>query len=319
MHHVQDINEMGGLRKKMPITFFTFLMATLAISGVPFTSGFLSKDSILAATLVFADVNGGINYIVPFFAFLTAGLTAFYMFRLLIKTFLGEPKNGEKFDHVHESPFSMTLPLIILAVMSFFAFFSFNPFGAESGWFLEMVKAPESLLVGTQGAIYHIIERAEYQELTHHFHYLAMILSLVIAGLGILVAYAFYYWKKVDVEKLTEKIYPLYKFSLNKWYFDELYDKTIISGTMMLSNISRWIDNNIVDGFVNGSAFITKMTSEGSGKFDNYFVDGLVNFVGGLVAFFGLIFRKFQTGRIQTYVAFLVFGIILLYFIFRVM
>ena len=87
----------------------------------------------------------------------------------------------------------------------------------------------------------------------------------------------------------------------------------------MLSNISRWIDNNIVDGFVNGSAFITKMTSEGSGKFDNYFVDGLVNFVGGLVAFFGLIFRKFQTGRIQTYVAFLVFGIILLYFIFRVM
>jgi len=319
MHHVQDINEMGGLRKKMPITFFTFLMATLAISGVPFTSGFLSKDSILAATLVFADVNGGINYIVPFFAFLTAGLTAFYMFRLLIKTFLGEPKNREKFDHVHESPFSMTLPLIILAVMSFFAFFSFNPFGAESGWFLEMVKAPESLLVGTQGAIYHIIERAEYQELTHHFHYLAMILSLVIAGLGILVAYAFYYWKKVDVEKLTEKIYPLYKFSLNKWYFDELYDKTIISGTMMLSNISRWIDNNIVDGFVNGSAFITKMTSEGSGKFDNYFVDGLVNFVGGLVAFFGLIFRKFQTGRIQTYVAFLVFGIILLYFIFRVM
>jgi NADH-quinone oxidoreductase subunit L len=319
LHHVQDINEMGGLRKKMPITFFTFLIATLAISGVPFTSGFMSKDSILAATLVFADVNGGINYLVPVVAFLTAGLTAFYMFRLLILTFLGEPRNKEKYDHCHESPFAMTLPLIVLSVMSIFVFFSFNPFSAESGWFLEMVKAPESLLVGTKGAIYHIIERAEYKELTHHFHYTAMILSLLIAGAGILISYIFYYWKKVDVDKLTAKIKPLYTFSYNKWYFDELYDYTVISVTMMISNLMRWIDNNIVDGFVNGSAFITKITSKGSGKFDNFFVDGLVNLSGGIIMFFGLVFRKIQTGRIQTYIAFLVFGVILLYFIFRSM
>jgi NADH-quinone oxidoreductase subunit L len=144
-----------------------------------------------------------------------------------------------------------------------------------------------------------------------------MFLSLAIAGLGILLAYVFYHWKKVDVDKLTEKIKPLYTFSLNKWYFDELYDKTAIAFTMALSRISAWIDRTIVDGIVNGSATVTRWTSFGTGKFDNIVVDGLVNFTGGLIGFFGLIFRKFQTGKIQTYIMFLVFGIIVLYFIFR--
>lgn len=317
MHHVQDIREMGGLRKKMPITYWTFLIATFALCGVPFTSGFLSKDSILAATLAFAEINGGITYIIPVIGFLVAGLTAFYMFRLLILTFLGEPKNQEKYDHCHESPIQMTLPLIILAILSFFAFFSFNPFGADSGWILHMMKNPESLLAGTKGLIYHIVSGEEYAELLHHAHYPAMFLSLGVAGLGILMAFVFYFWKKVDVDSLTEKIKPIYTFSLNKWYFDELYDATVIAFTMSISRISAWIDNKIVDGAVNGAASVTSWTSFASGKFDNIVVDGLVNLAGGTVGFFGLIFRKFQTGKIQTYILFLVFGIIVLYFIFR--
>jgi len=318
MHHVQDIREMGGLKNKMPITFYTFLMATLAISGVPFTSGFLSKDAILAATLAFGNTNGGIHYIVPILAFLVAGMTAFYMFRLLILTFLGEPKNKEKYDHCHESPKQMTIPLILLATLSFFAFFSLNPFNADGGWFLNMVKMPEHLLAGTKGVMYHILPLEEYKELIHHSHNLAMILSLAISGLGILTAFSFYFWKKINVEKLTNSIKPLYNFSLNKWYFDELYDKTFITGTMGLSKVSKWFDNNIVDGLVNGAAAFTRGFSKYSGLFDNIFVDGLVNLTGGIVGAFGLIFRKFQTGKIQTYIAFLLFGIIILYFIFRV-
>jgi len=317
MHHVQDIREMGGLRKKMPITYWTFLIATFALCGVPFTSGFLSKDSILAATMAFANINGGITYLIPIIGFSVAGMTAFYMFRLLIITFLGEPRNKEKYDHCHESPIQMTLPLIILSALSLFIVFSFNPIGADSGWIMQMMKTPESLLTGTKGMIYHIVDRAEYTEMLHHAHYPAMFLSLTIAGLGILLAYVFYQWKKVDVDKLTEKIKPLYTFSLNKWYFDELYDKTAIAFTMMLSRVSAWIDRTIVDGIVNGSATVTRWTSFGSGKFDNIVVDGLVNLTGGLVGFFGLILRKFQTGKIQTYIMFLVFGIIVLYFIFR--
>jgi NADH-quinone oxidoreductase subunit L len=319
MHHVQDIREMGGLRKKMPITFYTFLIATLAICGVPLTSGFLSKDAILAATLAFGSINGGIGYIVPVLAFLVAGMTAFYMFRLLILTFLGEPKNQEKYDHCHESPKQMTIPLISLAVMSFFVFFSFNPLNADGGWFLNLVKMPEHLLAGTQGAFYRILPLEEYMEHIHHAHMPAMILSLLMAGLGILVAYTFYYWKKVDVEKLTNSIKPLYNFSLNKWYFDELYDIIAVSTTMGLSRMSAWFDSKVVDGVVNGAANFTRVFSKYNGLFDNIVVDGLVNLTGGMVGAFGLVFRKFQTGKIQTYIAFLVFGIIVLYFIFRVM
>ena len=96
-----------------------------------------------------------------------------------------------------------------------------------------------------------------------------------------------------------------------------MYDKTIISGTFLLTRVSNWFDKYIVDGLVNGSGTITQFSSKVSGKFDNIFVDGLVNLTGGIVAFFGLIFRKIQTGRIQTYIAFLIFGILILFFIFR--
>ncbi len=317
LHHVQDIREMGGLRKKMPVTYYTFLMATLAISGVPLTSGFLSKDSILAATIAFGNINGGIAWLIPVLAFLVAGLTAFYMFRLMIITFFGEPRNKEKYDHCHESPWQMTVPLIFLAVLSFFAFFSLNPFAADQGWFLKMVEMPESLLAGTKGAISHVLPVEEFLEEIHHAHYTAMFLSLAIAGLGILTAYIFYYWKKVNADKLAETLKPLYNFSLNKWYFDELYDKTAVAATMGLSRISAWFDNTVVDGIVNGAASFTRIFSKYSGLFDNIFVDGLVNLTGGIVGAFGLVFRKAQSGRIQTYIAFLVFGIIVLYFIFR--
>lgn len=317
MHHVQNISEMGGLRKKMPLTFITFLVATISISGIPLTSGFLSKDSILAATIAFGNVNGGINYIIPVIAFLVAGLTAFYMFRIVIKTFFGEPRNKEKFAHCKESPLAMTLPLIILAVLSIFIFYSLNPIDAGSGWFLNTVQNPESLNVGTVGAIYNIIPQTEFQEFIHHAHYPAMAMSIVIALLGILIAFVFYYWKKVDTEKWKVRLKPLYLFSLNKWYFDELYHYTAISFTMLLSKLANMFDKYVVDGLVNGSAALIKKISDFSGLFDKYIVDGLVNLSAGTVGFFGAIFRKTQTGRIQTYIAFLLSGMIVLYFIIR--
>ena len=317
MHHKPDVGDMGGLRKKMPITYLTFLISTLSICGVPFTSGFLSKDSILSASLAFANINGGFHYLIPVVAFGVAVLTSLYMFRLLIKTFYGEPRNKEAYDHCNESPFVMTAPLVVLAVLSFFAFYTPNPFNAESGWIVKMLEAPEMIFAGTSGAVYKLLPKIEFMEEVHHVHYTAMFLSLFCAGIGILVAYLFYYWKKVNVKKLTETFYPIYKFSYNKWYFDELYDKTVISGTLLFSKVTNWFDKYIVDGLVNGSGTITQFSSKVSGKFDNFFVDGLVNLTGGIVAFFGLIFRKIQTGRIQTYIVFLIFGILILFFIFR--
>jgi NADH-quinone oxidoreductase subunit L len=135
--HSQEITEMGGLRKKMPITFITFLIATLAISGVPLFSGFYSKDMILKSALLFGMKNP--HHMILFAgALLTAGMTAFYMFRLVIRTFFGKPVDQHKFDHAHESPPNMWVPLVILAGLSFSFWYS--------GWFGDLVKAPPAVI-----------------------------------------------------------------------------------------------------------------------------------------------------------------------------
>jgi len=137
--HSQEVSDMGALRRKMPITFITFLIATLAIAGVPFFSGFYSKDMILAAALEFGLRSGNPLHMVFFAgALLTAGITAFYMFRLVILTFLGEPKNPHKYDHAHESPPNMWVPLVILAGLSFSFWYS--------GWFGDLVRKPASAI-----------------------------------------------------------------------------------------------------------------------------------------------------------------------------
>ncbi len=372
----QDIRNMGGLRQKMPVTFWTFLIFTLAISGVPFTSGFLSKDSILAGTLAFGNLTG--HYLIPIIGFFVAGLTAFYMFRLVIITFLGEHKDNNRIVLIHESPAVMTIPLIIFAVLSFFAFYSLNPFDAAEGWIYKVLPRPDSVVPLASKAASSDV----FNEALHHAHYPAMFLSLIIAGLGILFAYITYHWRKIDADKVAEKFKPVYQFLLNKWYFDELYGKIFVAGTHATTRILRWFDNNIIDGFVNNvghwtvaitlgykeqwkyktlsstvyltvaiitSVLVTFFSASslwpaassiinylfaiiigiiagsltffgfwaGAGGFDKYIVDGLVNGVAYLSGFFGLVFRKFQTGKIQTYLIFVLFGFIVLYFIFR--
>ena len=119
-HHTdpQDMNNMGGLKDKMPITHATMLVSTFAIAGVPFFSGFLSKDGILAGTLSYYHTHHGWTILLPLAGFGAAMITAFYMFRLIFKTFYGEAKKPEIFKHIHESPKPMTIPLILLSVLS---------------------------------------------------------------------------------------------------------------------------------------------------------------------------------------------------------
>ncbi|NJD23758.1 MAG: NADH-quinone oxidoreductase subunit L, partial [Melioribacter sp.] len=151
----------------------------------------------------------------------------------------------------------------------------------------------------------------------HWAHYPAMFLSLAVAGLGILIAFMFYQWKKLNADKLAEKLKPLYNFSLNKWFLDELYDMTAIAGTLNFSSILSWFDNKIVDGIVNGSATVTRFASRMSGWFDTFVVDGFVNFTAFFSGFVGLSFRRLQTGKVQTYIVFVVFAIIILLMFFK--
>ncbi len=373
-HHTdpQDIRNMGGLRKKMPATFWTFIVYTLAISGIPLTSGFLSKDEILAGTLAFGSLTG--HSFIPIIGFLVAGLTAFYMFRLVILVFFGQHQDEQRFEAVHESPWVMTVPLIVLAVLSFFAFYSLNPFGAADGWFFSAIKRPLSVVPAAAAAA----GIGEFEEALHHSHTTAMILSLLVASSGIALAFVMYFWKRISADAIEGRLKPIHQFLLNKWYFDELYDATIVRGTLLITRAFRWFDNMIIDGIVNGTASWTRavtlgtkrnweegtlaalfymavagvisvyaawITGEamwagdagfggrlitiflsigvggltfflmyaGAGGFDNRIVDGMVNLVAYLAGFFGLVTRRIQTGKVQTYIVFVLLGVMVFF------
>jgi NADH-quinone oxidoreductase subunit L len=328
MHHEQDITKMGGLRKKLPYTYYTFLIATLALSGIPLTSGFLSKDGILAGATAYASLTG--HWLFPVVGFLVAMLTAFYMFRLIILTFHLKPVDQHKFDHAHESPKLMVIPLVVLAALSFFIWFTPNPINPDAGAFLsDWIKAPEisvpenarydfmNEMNAGENINHEIVYSEQYTEAMHDAHYPAMIISLIVALSGIGLAFLFYQYKKVNVDKLAKTFKPLYDLSYNKWYFDEIYNASIVGGTLVLSRMLAWFDNKVIDGIVNGSASVTKAFSRFSGKFDNVVVDGLVNFMAYLSAFVGLIFRKFQTGKVQTYIVLVIFSLVILLFLFK--
>jgi len=338
-HHLdpQDIRNMGGLKKTMPWTYYTFLLATIAIAGVPLTSGFLSKDGILAGTLAFANLSG--HWLIPIFGFSAAFMTAFYMFRLTILAFHGEPKT-EIAKHTHENNMLIRFPLILLAILSIWFFYSLNPIDGGSGWFAHSFKAVKTVVPKDLQYKWLIPNKVEshstehsnldigfettelpkehnylnkFEEEIHHQHYNAMFLSLLVAGLGIGLAFFIYHYKKLDVDKITEKIKPLYNFSLNKWYFDEIYQATFINGTIGLSKAMFWFDSKIIDGIVNLSGWITKIMGFLIGLFDNIIIDGLVNLIAWIINIFGVGVRKLQSGRVQTYI--LITAIFLIIFI----
>lgn len=314
-HHTdpQDIRNMGGLRKKMPVTYVTFLVATLAISGVPLFSGFLSKDAILAGTWAFGGLHGGIAMMMPVIGFGVAMMTAFYMFRLVFLTFHGEPKRPDVDAHIHESPMTIKLPIIILAVLSIWVFYAFNPLGGANGWFMQAVPTPATVT----GGQWYTYSQEAFDHATHDAHYPAMFTSLVVAGLGILIAFGIYRKRMMDIDAFTERMRGVHTFLSAKWYFDEIYEKwVVVPFVHLVARILNWFDAKIVDGAVNGAATVTHWHSAISGWIDKYIVDGLVNGSAYAVGFFGIAFRKTQTGRIQTYIAFAVFGIVVLFYVF---
>ena len=274
--HTNNIQEMGGLWKKLKFTAPAFCIASLSISGIFPLAGFWSKDEIVASASHH-----------PVFLILTlaiAFMTAFYMWRLCFLTFFGEPRDAEKYEHAHESPKSMTYPLIFLAGLSVVAGWVGIPNVAP--WFASFV--------------YHGAE-------AYHPHWSwLMLVSFVIASCGIYLAYLMYYKKSISADKVAEKFGLLYTFSYNKWYFDELYDLILLRPIM---TFARWMwsfDARVIDGAVNGTGWLTIKWSDIKLWFDVWIVDGAVNGSGWLVQQCGQILRFLQTGSVQFYVLFVV-------------
>ena len=304
----QDMRNMGGFKNKMPITYWAMLICTLAISGVPLFSGFLSKDAILAGTLSFASHNPG-HFLLPVFGFGAAAITAFYMFRLMIMTFHGKPKMPEIYDDIHESPKEMTFPLVLLSTLSVFIFYTlpyFNPF-SDHGWFKELVVAKDSVVPGSETAHY-------IAEGIHHAHYPAMALSLIVASVGIFLSWTMYFKKKISADDWAEKLKPMYNLSFNKYFFDENYNKYLYQPLLKLSSLVAYIDWDLYDKYViNGFGRVTKLLSFFTGRMDYEGLDQtIIDGIGRTTRRAGGVLKYLQTGRLQSYLLFALLGIILL-------
>ena len=311
--HTYEMPVLGGLWKKMPWTAGTMLVGTLAIAGVPFFSGFYSKDAILGSALFFATKRPE-HMLLIILPAVGAMLTAFYMFRMWFLLFTGEPRSaeaghghdahhhGSPVDHAHESPPLMKWPLVALAVPSIFA-----------GW-TWLVGFP---FFGFKPVLEMMLESAEPLAATDlgSSQWIAMGASIVIAAAGIGGAALFYYAprKRFSPATAAKSLSPLYGLFIHKWYFDEIYEAALIRPTMALSRFVSRFDKSTVDGVVNLSAGVAVGVSKFEGLFDKIAVDGVVKLVGSLVYVLGDIGRSLQTGRLRNYLGFLAFAVVALF------
>jgi len=334
-HHTdpQDMRNMGGLLKKMPITGYTFIIATLAISGIPLMSGFMSKDEILAGTTAYSSLQGGIASVLPFVGFGVAMMTAFYMWRQVFMTFFGKPKMPEVYEHIHESPKAMIVPLMVLAGLSFWIWYGANPIDPANGWFMKKwVETPAQIVPESTTPNFHIQQIPippamkemkpeagimRHQEIledkTHEVAGMGMIISILCAITGIALAWFMYLKNTALPDKIAKTFAPLYRFSFNKWYIDEFYEFAFVGSFMLFGRICSWFDTHIVDGAVNGVGRVTIVFSKIGGWIDKYIVDGLVNLTAGVTQIIGLGFRSVQTGKIQTYLAWTLAGVVIVF------
>jgi proton-translocating NADH-quinone oxidoreductase chain L len=291
----QEMPQMGGLHRKMPITSWTMLVGVLAICGCPFFSGFYSKDAIVAQVLAYGQANPW-HVVVLVLPVVTAGITAFYMFRLWFMTFAGEPRDPHVFDHAHESPPVMWIPLVILAVGAVLA-------AGLPGWpALEhfiAYGAPSALETGTMAAIGHS---------AHEMHGWATLIASMAAAAGVAMAILVYWMRELSPQDAIRQFPRTYNLLVHKWYFDELYRYMVVRPALVVAAVCRWIDNTIIDRLVDGSATATVRLSRLDGRFDLGIVDGAVNLLARIVYGGGTSLHGVQTGWLRGYVMSIALG-----------
>ena len=277
MSDVQDMRQMGGLKSKMPITFMTMLIATLAISGIPLFSGFFSKDEILWKS--FSSAYGGVIFWIV--GLITAGITAFYMFRLIYLTFFGENRASDEVKHhIHESPKTMTIPLIALAGLAIIGGWIGIPKALGGGAWFEKFLHP----VFANGE--HIMGHAEHHA-SFTMEYILMACSVILVLISISVAYLLYRKNPQITTKLQKKFSGIHKLVYNKYYVDEAYQTVIINPLVVISKfLWKVVDVVFIDGLANGLAYMIKSFSSSG--------------------------RKMQTGYLRNYLLIFVLGVILI-------
>jgi len=307
----QDMRRMGALKDKIPITHWTMFVGSVAIAGIPGLAGFFSKDEILWQTYS-SPIGSKVLYAM---GLITAGMTAFYMWRLMYMTFYGKSRVApEVAAHIHESPPSMTIPLQILAVGSIFA----GWLGVPKIWtfFPEKMRLFEAWLapVFTTEAGHAATEVAEHASHDVPLEWFLMCVSIAIAVIGIVVARVFYHIKPEIPESLGAKFPRGHKVLLNKWYLDEIYDFLFVNGLAKGGGrLLGAFDRNAIDGAVNGAGWFTRLSAVLSMWWDTWIIDGTVRLTSFVVKVASYPVRILQTGQVQSYALFIVLGAMLFF------
>ena len=295
----QDINNMGGLRKKLPLTFIAAILGGSALIGLPLTSGFLSKDGILVKAIEWSDGKNFMLVLVPVMAVITSLLTAFYVARLIIKVFFGDLQAAKRGNiikpHFSDGNWAYKLPLVILSVACLFPLFAFNPFTEKGAWLLNG------------------FDFVKIQTLESSYQIVVPVTIFILNLVAIYLAYMVYGKRKLAIFPTTGF---LFRFSFNAWYFNQLYDKAIIKPVLALSKRAFWFDRSIIDGFL---ALLTKIVIDISNIcawFDKYIIDGFLHLLVTIAEAIGNFTRKFQAGKVQYYL-FSMLVIILVLFILK--
>ncbi len=298
----QDMRKMGGLKDKIPITHWTMWVGSVAIAGIPGLAGFFSKDEILwqaysspkGSTLLWAV------------GLATAAMTAFYMWRLMNMTFYGKSRVSQEVEaHIHESPASMTVPLMLLAAGSVLA----GWLGVPKVWtiFGESWRGFEHWLEPSFASA--AVVAAKEGQHSANTEWILMGLSVAIAIIGISLARYFYCVRTEIPERIGARCKPLHTLLYNKWYVDEFYDFLFVDGLCKGGGtVLGAFDRSVVDGGVNGAGWVTRFTAKVSMWWDTWIIDGAVRFGSFSVKMLSYPVNLLQSGRVQSYALFVVVG-----------
>ncbi|MBV9573207.1 MAG: NADH-quinone oxidoreductase subunit L [Acidobacteriales bacterium] len=318
----QDMRNMGDLHRRIPITHWTMFIATFAIAGIPPFAGFFSKDEILWQAW---SSEGGAYRLLWLIGFITALMTAFYMFRLMFLTFHGQPRMSHDVEHhIHESPKSMTIPLITLAICAICAGWLGWPhsLGGSNRFeqFVRPVFAKEAGVLQSEGAAGQVASGKKEEEHTNPLEYGLMALSVGAAIVGWGMAWRSYrYAAKGYNEPIAVKVPALYRLLYNKYYVDEGYDYAFTGrrkvlrtrlGVMGLGEGASWFDSHVIDALVNDAGGMTRLAGTLSSWWDKWVIDGLlVNGPAVLSRLLSYPVRLVQWGLVQWYALVMVVGL----------
>lgn len=305
---------MGGLLRKMPITALTMLVGVIAIAGlaIPGTSiafsGFHSKDAILATALAYTKQNP-VHFLLFLIPLLTAGITAFYMFRLWFYTFLGKPRDHHLHEHVHESPSVMTVPLLVLSVLA-----AGCAIGGEEGRLFKMLtlSQPVGIEHGFDGVAAHTVSLPGHDAI-HEVHATAGSAALLAAFCGMAIAYLIYARGVVNPDDIKRQAASVHAFLVNKWGFDDLYDVMFVKPAHVVAKFAAAVDKFVFDEILHTLVRVGISVSKWDRKFDEGVIDGIVNLMGNSTYSLGLSLRNLQTGRIRQYVTFIAVSVVTLF------